>query len=153
MKELGLLLVIAAALLFVVSLRGPSRTDRAPFSVPVEFQDAVEPIRRAPIDKADAAKLAEFYKTLANVIERGAFDHWIKTAGEVRELNRRAGKMCFGSDIAGKYPGLADDIDKVIALGVGAKRTDDGYEDVEITETRRHNLAIALRSIAAAVAP
>ena len=45
----------------------------------------------------------------------------------------------------------ADDIDRVLALGIGTKRTADGWEDVALTDSSRRNIAVALRAVAVAL--
>lgn len=67
----------------------------------------------------DGEKLSGFYSALADVIERDQ-GRVIGSTKELRELNRRAGLLAFQkSGIEGKYPGLAEAIDKVLADQIG----------------------------------
>jgi hypothetical protein len=67
----------------------------------------------------DGLKLSGFYSALADVIERDQ-GRVIQSTKELRELNRRAGLLAFQkSGIEGKYPGLAEAIDKVLADQIG----------------------------------
>jgi hypothetical protein len=67
----------------------------------------------------DGAKLSGFYSALADVIERDQ-GRVIQTTQVLRELNRRAGLLAFQrTGIEGKYPGLAEAIEKVIADQIG----------------------------------
>jgi hypothetical protein len=144
MKDIAVVLIFVALGVFLMNTFAKPKADER-FDVPVEFADALSPIRRASIDPADAVKLAAFYRDFARIVEKDV-DHRLRSAADIKTLNERSGKYCF--DIKGKYPALADAIDGVLALGIGTKRTADGFEDVPLTDTSRKNLAIALRAIA-----
>lgn len=111
----------------------------------------VEPIRRLAIDSDDAAKIKAFYRDFADVIERD--ENGVITSSEVFiTANSRAGRLMFqGTNIQGKYPDLAREIDAVIADSLGSKRTSDGYEPVTIDNYNRKRLAEALRAVSWAV--
>jgi hypothetical protein len=67
----------------------------------------------------DGMKLATFYSAVADVLARDQ-GKVITTTAQLRELHRRAGLLMFQkSGIEGKYPGLAEAIDKVLADSVG----------------------------------
>lgn len=67
----------------------------------------------------DGAKLSGFYSALADAVERDQ-GRVIQTTMQLRELNRRAGLLAFQrTGIEGKYPGLAEAIDKVLADQIG----------------------------------
>jgi hypothetical protein len=67
----------------------------------------------------DGAKLAGFYAALADVVTRDQ-GKVIETTAQLRELHRRAGLLMFQrTGIEGKYPGLAEAIDKVLADRIG----------------------------------
>jgi hypothetical protein len=67
----------------------------------------------------DGAKLAEFYSALADVIQRDQ-GRVVQTTKELRELHRRAGLLAFQrTGIEGKYPGLSEAIEKVLADQIG----------------------------------
>jgi hypothetical protein len=84
------------------------------------FVNAVSPIvARLKSHTEDGEKLAGFYSAMADVIERDQ-GRVIQTTKELRELHRRAGLLAFQrSGIEGKYPGLAEAIDKVLADQIG----------------------------------
>ena len=67
----------------------------------------------------DGRNLAAFYSAVADVIARDQ-GKVVQTTAQLRELNRRAGLLMFQkTGIEGKYPGLAEAIDKVLANSVG----------------------------------
>lgn len=93
----------------------------------------------------DGSKLAAFYSAVADVIAR---DHGklLQTTAELRELHRRAGLLMFQqTGIEGKYPGLAEAIDKVLADQIG-------LENVSLDDKRRTAAVDAFRAIAWACA-
>lgn len=67
----------------------------------------------------DGRKLAAFYSAVADVIARDQ-GKVVQTTAQLREVNRRAGLLMFQkTGIEGKYPGLAEAIDKVLADRIG----------------------------------
>lgn len=154
MKNIGLILV-AVALLTVYrpelfSFLKTSAVVETP-SVPApsaSLREVVRPIVETNFDRNDAERIARFYLALADVIERDETGI-VQTGGEIRTLNERSGRLCFGrTGIAGRYPDLPDAVDAVIGYGIGSKRVDGKWEAVEITPESRRELAVALRAVA-----
>jgi hypothetical protein len=86
------------------------------------MQVAVAQIKAVSIDTADRAQLAGFYRAMADVVGRDA--ELIENTRAIRELNVRAGKLCFqGTGITGKYAGLAEKIDQTLASRLGLDNT------------------------------
>lgn len=154
MKNIGLILVAAALVMafrpdlsrFILTNENDANANiTAP---PRALQKIVAPIRDTKWDADDAKRLSEFYLALADVIERDE-NGIVKSSAEVRLINERSGRLCFGkTGIAGRYPRLAEDIDVVIGYGIGSKRIDGKWESVEITGTNRKSLAEAVRAVA-----
>lgn len=154
MKNIALILISAAIVLafrpdLVNIFRNENNTDEKPPAVPSRvLREVVAPIRGTALNRSDARRLAEFYLALADVVERDEAGI-IRTSAEVRLINERSGRLCFEkTGIAGRYPGLAAEIDTVIAHGIGGKRIDGKWESVEITHENRGSLAESLRAIA-----
>jgi hypothetical protein len=84
------------------------------------FVSAVSPVvTKLKSHTDDGAKLAGFYTALADVLERDQ-GRVIQTTKELRELHRRAGLLCFQrTGIEGKYSGLSETIDKILADQIG----------------------------------
>ncbi len=67
----------------------------------------------------DGRNLATFYAAVADVLARDQ-GRIIQTTSQLREIHRRAGLLMFQkTGIDGKYPGLAEAIDKVLADRIG----------------------------------
>jgi len=148
MKPTTLLAVglIVAGLVAAWRPAGPSPTP-AP-TPPDEATRAIVADLRGQLPPEDGRRLGAFYSALADVIERDAGD-LIDTVARVRQLNRRAGLLMFQrTGIAGKYPGLAQQIDRAIARGMGLEETDEGYTDVDLDAERIERLVRVLRAIA-----
>jgi hypothetical protein len=152
MKNLGLILIsVALVLAFRPDLfSGFFEQDLKP-ATPVPstiLQEITEPITKTKISPADAKRLSEFYRALADVIYRDE-NGIIKTSAEVRLINERSGRLCFEqTGIAGRYPHLAEAIDIVIGYGIGSKHIDGKWESVEITSSNRQELVDALNAVA-----
>jgi hypothetical protein len=96
----------------------------APTPVPNRPSDvlaaSVQPIAAILKNHADdGGKLADFYLSMADVISRDQ-GKVIQTTANLRELHRRAGLLMFQrTGVQGKYPGLAEAIDKVFVDRLG----------------------------------
>jgi hypothetical protein len=91
--------------------------------------------------KEDGRRLASFYAGLADVIARDQ-GKIVATTAHLRELHRRAGLLMFQqTGIAGKYPGLAEAINKVLADRVG-------LENVPLDAAKQKAAVEAFRAIA-----
>lgn len=67
----------------------------------------------------DGQNLAAFYSAVADIVARDQ-GKIVQTTAELREVHRRAGLLMFRkTGIEGKYPGLAEAIDKVLADRIG----------------------------------
>jgi hypothetical protein len=89
----------------------------------------------------DGGKLAAFYLAVADVIGRDQ-GKVIQNTAVLRELNRRAGLLTFQrTGIEGKYPGLAEAIDKVLADRVGLDNV--AFDDAKQTAAIEAFKAIA----------
>jgi hypothetical protein len=67
----------------------------------------------------DGSTLAAFYQAVADVLARDQ-GRVIQTTAQLREFHRRAGLLMFQrTGIEGRYPGLAEAIDKVLVERIG----------------------------------
>ena len=156
-KAFGLLLIVLAAVLYLfqnsdglpwINIK-PNIVPAVPF--PESCRPAIEAIRVMKIESRDAANLARFYTAFARAMDDDA-DNMVDSAETVRTLNRWSGKLYLAeSGVFGKYPGLADQVDEVIAQSIGSRRNADGFDPVPMDVTKKKNLAQALRAIAWAV--
>ena len=109
-----------------------SRREREPEPQPqprpdrpsAELVAAVQPVvALLKNHRDDGRRLSALYMAMADVIARDQ-DGIIQTTAQLRELHRRAGLLAFQrTGIAGKYPGLAEAIDKVLADHIGLEVT------------------------------
>jgi len=89
----------------------------------------------------DGRKLASFYSAVADVITRDQ-GKIIQTTAQLRELNRRAGLLMFQkTGLEGKYPGLAEAIDKILADRIG-------LDNVALDTTKQTACIEAFRALA-----
>ena len=155
-KAFGILLIAAAAVLYLFQNSGGLPIDIRPNIVPaVTFPEAcrpaIEAIRAVKIESRDAAELARFYTAFARAVDDDV-DNTVDSAETVRSLNRWSGRLYLAeSGVFGKYPGLADQVDEAIAQSIGSRRNGGGFDPVSIDVTKKKNLAQALRAIAWAV--
>lgn len=75
----------------------------------------------AKIEPISDVRLAEFYLDLADVIEGDT--KIITTNARLRELNSLAGPLVFGTELKGKYPTLATDLEEATAAALDLKVT------------------------------
>jgi hypothetical protein len=68
--------------------------------------------------KKDGVRLSELYMDLSTLIELDGEDQVIKTTEEIRQANSLSGVM-LRLDIKGKYPGLSDATQAIIASQIG----------------------------------
>jgi hypothetical protein len=131
-------LLVAAGVWFVQSKSAPAVPDSpAPDAA---LQVAVSPVKAIKVDSVDGRRLAGFYSALADVVSRDT--ETISTMKALREVNARAGALCFQqTGIAGKYPGLADAIDKVLAARLG-------LDNVALDAAKRAEAVATLKALA-----
>jgi hypothetical protein len=114
-------LLIAWGVLSHFDKSSPQPAPQPTPSKPTEaLATAVQPIAAILKNHADdGEKLAAFYLSMADVIGRDQ-GKVISTTANLRELHRRAGLLAFQrTAIEGKYPGLAEAIDKVLVDRLG----------------------------------
>lgn len=93
-----------------------------------------------PASKQDKARVAAFYSSLADVVEREPT--LAATVGGFRELHARSLDRAFkGTDLPGKYPGLDQAVDNSLAEIVGR-------DDVPLPPDKRSALIQALKDVA-----
>lgn len=104
-----------------------------------EYKDKVKSITVIEIEKNDAKLISAFFNEMADIVKNDL--EFIKSTGQFRKFNMVAGGLHFNNDIKGKYPTLADEIDKVIMDSIGK-------EDVLMDENKRSTLVNYLKAIA-----
>ena len=116
MAAIALILVGVVATWWPTADSGPS----PPAPASDALRAAVGPVaQKLAGHQEDGQRLAAFYLALADVIARDQ-GKVISTTSQVRELNQRAGLLMFQrTAIAGKYPGLAEAVDKVLEDAIG----------------------------------
>jgi hypothetical protein len=91
----------------------------------------------------DRERLSKFYKAFATVVQNdGASRNWLSHSSLLKETNLRAGVMCFGNDLFGKYPGLSEEIDEHLKSSIRIDR-----EHRTITADDRKLVVIALNEL------
>ena len=122
--------------------QSPSQPQPKPERPSAALVTAVQPVLAILKNhREDGLRLSEFYAALAGVFTRdqGAL---IKTTAQLRELHRRAGLLAFQrTAIVGKYPGLSDAIDKVLADQIG-------LDNVTLSSEQRAKAIDAFKAIA-----
>lgn len=141
------LLVVAAVLIAGPTLGGWRLTGGGgvvPPPVPsptVEYRVDLSMVTGASAS-ADARILTAFYRDFADLVDRDR--DVIATTGQLRETHIRAGKLMFQqTGIAGRYPGLAEELDAVFASALG-------LENVQLDDAKRQAGVDACLSIALA---
>jgi len=72
------------------------------------------------MSKIDRERLSTFYKAFATVVKNDdSTRNWLSHSVLIKETNLRAGVMCFGNDLLGKYPGLSEEIDLHLKSSLG----------------------------------
>lgn len=94
----------------------------------------------SPATRQDKARVAAFYSSMADVVERDAT--LAKTVGGFTELHARSLDKAFkGTDLPGKYPGLDVAINDKLVAAVGT-------DDVPLPPAKRQSLIQALKDVA-----
>lgn len=119
--------------------------------IPESCRSGIESIRSMTFESKDAAELSKYFVAFAKTVDSDT-QNLIDSAETIRLLNMWSGKMhLIEQNLYGKYPGLSDRVDDVIATSIGSKRTTTGFEPVTIDENKKRTLAQAFRAIAWAV--
>jgi hypothetical protein len=93
--------------------------------------------------KEDRERLSKFYKAFATVVQNDdSMRNWLSHSSLLKETNLRAGVMCFGKDLFGKYPGLSDEIDGHLKSSIGISK-----DHRKITAEDRKRVVIALNEL------
>jgi hypothetical protein len=99
--------------------------------------------------KEDQERLSKFYKAFATVVQNDdSTRNWLSHSSLLKETNLRAGVMCFGNDLFGKYPGLSEEIDGHLKSGLGIDK-----EHRKITAEERRKVVTALNELSAIFQP
>jgi len=143
--------LLALILLFTAALL-QRHAEVSPVPGPA-WQQRVAPVRQAVAGHpADGRRLAALYMALADLIERDQ-GRVITTAGQFRALHARAGVLLFQGRPPDYYPGLAQQIDRLLAEALRLERTKDGWADAPLDKDRLAALIEALRALAWACSP
>ena len=128
--------VVAVALVWsFMPAKGPTPSVVVPPTSPVTAA-------LSPASRQDKARVAAFYSSLADVVERDATA--ISTVGVFRELHSKSLDLAFkGTDLPGKYPGLDLAINDQLVAAVGK-------DDVPLPPAKRSALVQALKGVASA---
>jgi hypothetical protein len=95
------------------------------------------------IPKDDRERLSKFYKAFATVVQNDdSSRNWLSHSSLLKETNLRAGVMCFGKDLFGKYPGLSEEIDEHLKSSIGIDK-----EHRSITADDRKRVVLALNEL------
>ena len=89
---------------------------------------------------ADAARIQAVYTAMANVLEKDT-EGIIKSTEDVRQANGLVGRLAYGTELKGKYPGLATAVDNEIIRAIGRQR-------VELSSDMKAKCVQAFRDIA-----
>jgi hypothetical protein len=91
----------------------------------------------------DRERLSKFYKAFAMVVQNDdSTRNWLHHSSLVKETNLRAGVMCFGKDLFGKYPGLSEEIDEHLKSSISIDK-----EHRSITADDRKKVVFALNEL------
>jgi hypothetical protein len=115
---IGLALIVGGLLAHLdLPFKQPQPSPERPSDALVTAVQPVAAILKGHGD--DGGRLSAFYLAEADVVARDQ-GKVIATTAQLRELNRRSGLLMFQrTGIEGKYPGLAEAIDQVLADRVG----------------------------------
>ena len=69
----------------------------------------------------DAARIQAVYTAMADVLEKDT-EGIIKTTEDIRQANGLVGRLAYGTELKGKYPGLASAVDNEIIRAIGRQR-------------------------------
>lgn len=110
LREYGPLVIATCALALVIW-----RTQPVPAAAPPK---AISPLAAFLVgQRTDALRLAAFYRAFAEVLDRER--DLIRDTSQLRQAHGRAGKLLFEQELAGKYPGLAAAIDRLLQARLG----------------------------------
>jgi hypothetical protein len=132
--------------IWLVATEGNSNFGDAPVSVSAEsLDDSLAVVSDILKDSPeDARRLSELYKALSDMIERDG--SIVKTTGQVKEANSRAGQLLFQkTGMRGKHEGLAEAVDAVLKKSLGEV-------DVMLTEDKRRDAVEAFLKLSQACA-
>jgi hypothetical protein len=77
----------------------------------------------ASMSKEDRERLSKFYKAFAMVVSNDdSTRNYITHSSMLKEINARAGVLCFGKDLLGKYKGLSDEVDEYLRASIGVDK-------------------------------
>ncbi|MDR1269205.1 MAG: hypothetical protein LBK82_06745 [Planctomycetaceae bacterium] len=97
----------------------------------------------------DKERFSKFYKAFATVVQNDdSTRNWLSHSSLLKETNLRAGVMCFGKDLFGKYPGLSEEIDSHLKTSIGIDK-----EHRKITVEERKKVVTALNELSAIFQP
>jgi hypothetical protein len=106
----------------VAALGWRTTSDRDTIAAPEDalLRTAVTPVSEKLAGHAeDGDRLAAFYLAMTDVLRRDQ-GRVVENTAQLRELHRRAGLLMFQQTaLVGKYPGLAESIDKILADHIG----------------------------------
>ncbi len=161
-KFIATLAILVAGLLFLFQNAGgipwpdivpipPQPAPTPDMVIPAPCRNSIDAIRNINVAAQDAAELFRFFTAFAKAVENDT-ENFISDSEMLRTLNRWSGKLCLSeTQMFGKYPGLAENVDECMARAIGSERKADGFTPVELDVTKKMNLAQALRGIAWAV--
>lgn len=119
-----------------------SAPDQVPLAAPPPaLADEVAPIRKLLAgQRADARRLAAFYRQMADVVRRDTTV--VTSTGALRTGHRTAGKLMFEqTGIDGRYARLPTRIDQALAKALG-------LDDVPLTKQKRAAAVTTFEAIA-----
>lgn len=140
--------IILAFVLCICAIFGDKIINSIPLPKPIPQEINVEPseeykllvkdIVAVDIEKQDAKLISTFFSEMADVVKNDT--SFIKTTGQFRKFNIVSGGLNFNNNIKGKYPTLAESIDKAIVQSVGK-------EDITMDEAKRAKLVNCLNAV------
>lgn len=111
-----------------------------------DLRRLVKPIREIKIRSEDQWKIACFFVAFADTLENNG--EALTRASTVRTVNSNAGNIFFEKSLDDQYEDLPEEIDAIIGESLNLKKTQEGWEERELTERDRARLVEAFRAVA-----
>lgn len=150
-----MLLVGGALLLFSPLVSMPVSPDLPVIETPQDrLQTLVEPITAAEFTSEDSAAVSEFCLVFADILSDDTEAKRIVDTGDLRDRLQLSSALMFqGTELDARHPGLAGQINDILATWMEVKQDDGDVEVVDLDgEGNRRGCAIeAFRAIAWAV--
>lgn len=111
-----------------------------------DLRRLVKSIHEIQIRHEDRWKIACFFVAFADTLENQG--EKLTRSSTVRIVNTNAGNIFFGKSLDDQYEDLPEEIDSIIGESLNLKKTQEGWEERELTERDRSRLVEAFRAVA-----